>query len=91
MEETKGMDALQDCAIAGAADKVEHYEISSYRGLIQGAQLMNQPQLVQLLQANLQQEEQTSQLIESSAPELLQKAMQQTYQGGDSMRPVTYP
>jgi ferritin-like metal-binding protein YciE len=91
MEETKGMDALQDTAIAGAADKVEHYEIASYRGLIQGAQLMNQPQLVQLLQANLQQEEQTSQLIESSAPQLLQKAMQQNYQDGDSMRPVTYP
>jgi ferritin-like metal-binding protein YciE len=72
-----GNDALCDCLIAGAAVKVEHYEIASYRGLITGAQLMGQQQIVQLLQQNLQQEEQTAQQLESMAGQLLQVAMQQ--------------
>jgi ferritin-like metal-binding protein YciE len=72
-----GNDALRDCVIDGAAAKVEHYEIASYRGLITGAQLMGQQQIVQLLQQNLQQEEQTAQKLEGMAPQLLQVAMQQ--------------
>ena len=67
---------LRDCLIGGAAAKVEHYEIASYRGLIVGAQQMGQDQVVSLLQQNLQQEEQTAQKAEQSAPLLLQKAMQ---------------
>ena len=67
---------LRDCLIAGAASKVEHYEIASYRGLIVGAQQMGQPELVNLLQQNLQQEEQTAQTLEQSAPQLVQKAQQ---------------
>ena len=67
---------LRDCLIGGAAAKVEHYEIASYRGLITGAQQMGQDQVVSLLQKNLQQEEQTAQKVEQSAPQLLQKAMQ---------------
>lgn len=70
------VDELRDCLIGGAAAKVEHYEIASYRGLITGARQMGQDQLVALLQKNLQQEEQTAQKIEQSAPQLLQKAMQ---------------
>ena len=50
MKETSQVPAIRDCAIAGAADKVEHYEIATYRGLIQGAQLMNQPEILRLLQ-----------------------------------------
>jgi ferritin-like metal-binding protein YciE len=69
------VDAIRDCLIGGSAAKVEHYEIASYRGLIQGAQAMGNQQVVRLLQQNLQQEEQTAQMIEQSAPELLQKAM----------------
>jgi len=72
-----GNDALRDCVIDGAAAKVEHYEIASYRGLITGAQLTGQQQIVQLLQQNLQQEEQTAQKLEGMAPQLLQMAMQQ--------------
>jgi ferritin-like metal-binding protein YciE len=67
---------LRDCLIGGAAAKVEHYEIASYRGLIVGAQQLGQDQVVSLLQQNLQQEEQTAQKAEQSAPLLLQKAMQ---------------
>lgn len=71
------VDAIRDCLIGGAAAKVEHYEMASYRGLIIGAQAMGQQEVVKLLRQNLQQEEKTAQLIEQSAPQLLQKAMQQ--------------
>jgi len=74
MQETQGVPALLDLAIAGGDDKVEHYEVATYRGLVAGAQAAGQMQIVQLLQQNLLQEEQTAQLIEQSLPQLLQKA-----------------
>lgn len=75
IKETSGVPAVCDLAIAGAADKVEHYEIASYRGLIGGAQMMGQRDIVDLLQQNLQQEEETSKLLEQAEPQLLKKAM----------------
>jgi len=77
LQETKSVPAIRDCAIAGAASKVEHYEISSYRGLITAADLMGQQDIVSLLQQNLEQEESTARMIEASSPQLLQIAMQQ--------------
>jgi ferritin-like metal-binding protein YciE len=76
MKEAKNAPQVLDCAIAGSASKVEHYEISTYRGLITGAQMMGQREVVNLLNQNLQQEEKTAQLIEQSTPQLLEKAMQ---------------
>ncbi|GET40127.1 YciE/YciF ferroxidase family protein [Microseira wollei] len=67
--------AVMDVAIAGAQTKVEHLEIASYRGLITGAQQMNQTEIVDLLQQNLQQEEQTAQTFEQCLPQLLEQAM----------------
>ena len=67
--------ALVDLAIAGGSAKVEHYEISSYRGLIAGAEAMGQTQVIRLLQRNLAQEEQTAAKIEQSIPKLLQQAV----------------
>jgi len=75
MKETASAPALRDCAIAGGASKVEHYEISTYRGLITGAKLMGQQEIVRLLQQNLQQEEKTAQMIEQNLPTLLQTAI----------------
>lgn len=75
LRETANAPELRDCAIIGAASKVEHYEISSYRGLIQGAELMGQQEIVSLLQQNLEQEESTALLVEQTAPQLLQKVM----------------
>ena len=66
---------LRDCAINAAVIKVEHFEMGSYRGLISAAQQMGQDEIVNLLQQNLQEEEQTAQIAEQSAPELLQKVM----------------
>ncbi len=70
-------DAIRDCAIVAAVLKVEHFEMGSYRGLITGAQQMGQQEVVNLLNENLQEEEQTAQIAENSAPELIQKAMGQ--------------
>jgi ferritin-like metal-binding protein YciE len=75
MKEAAGNPAILDCVIAGAAAKVEHYEIASYRGLIEGARIMGQDQVLQLLQQNLQQEEQTAKRVEQNVPQLLQQAM----------------
>jgi ferritin-like metal-binding protein YciE len=76
IEEAQG-DALRDCLIDAAVIKVEHFEIGSYRGLLTGARLMmGQTTAVDLLEANLRQEEETAQIAEQSAETLLQKAMQ---------------
>jgi ferritin-like metal-binding protein YciE len=61
--------------IISAAIKVEHFEIASYRGLITGAEQMGQQEVVNLLQQNLQEEEETARIAEQSAPDLIQKAM----------------
>jgi ferritin-like metal-binding protein YciE len=74
MEEA-GSAEIRDCLIAGAAARVEHYEIASYRGLVMGAELMGNHDVLHLLHQNLQQEEQTAQLIEDNAPTLLKNAM----------------
>ena len=75
MQETES-DALRDCAIDAAIIKVEHFEIASYRGLVPGARLMGQSKVVDLLNANLGQEEETAQIAEQSAEKLLQNAME---------------
>jgi len=70
-------DALRDCLIDAAVIKVEHFEIGGYRGLLTGARLvMGQSMIVDLLEANLRQEEETARIAEQSAETLLQKAMQ---------------
>lgn len=85
IKDTSSVPAICDTAIAGAADKAEHYEIASYRGLIGDAELMGQREIVGLLQQNLEQEESTSQLIEQSMPALLQNAM-----SGGGTQPSSY-
>jgi ferritin-like metal-binding protein YciE len=73
-----GHDAITDCLIAGSASKVEHYEIATYRGLIEGAKLMGNKEVERLLAANLKQEEQTAQKVEQHTPKLLKEAQAAT-------------
>jgi ferritin-like metal-binding protein YciE len=75
LKETAENPALADLAIAGANAKVEHYEISCYEGLIIGAEMMGQKEIVKLLKQNLKQEQQTSKKISETLPELLEEAM----------------
>jgi ferritin-like metal-binding protein YciE len=74
MQETQD-ENLRDCAINAAVIKIEHFEMGSYRGLVTAAQQMGQDEIVDLLQQNLREEEQTAQTAEQSAPQLLQKVM----------------
>jgi ferritin-like metal-binding protein YciE len=83
IKETQGSPELCDTAILGAASKAEHYEIASYRGLILGAKIMGQSQVINFLQQNLAQEEQTAQLIEQTEPGMIQRAI--SAQGGMTM------
>ena len=75
IQETQG-DALRDAAIVSAVIKVEHFEMGSYRGLVTGANLMDQTEVERLLRENMQQEEETARIAEQSAEELLSKAVQ---------------
>lgn len=81
LKEVSGNPALVDLAIAGSQTKVEHYEVASYRGLVMSAQVMGKHEILPLLQANLQQEEQTAQLVEQSTPQLIQQAMSAMQRG----------
>lgn len=69
--------ALCDVVIDAAVIKVEHFEMGSYRNLVTGAQLMGQNEVQRLLSENMQDEEQTAQIAERSAEDLLAKAMQE--------------
>ncbi len=69
-----GNDAIRDVSIGGSAMLIENYEIAAYKGLIGQAQAMGRQDVVALLQQNLQQELNTAQQLEQSAPMLNQKA-----------------
>lgn len=71
-----GTDEIRDCLIGSSLQKVEHYEIVSYNGLILGAEQLGNKEVVALLQKNLKQEEQTAQRLEKNAPKLLKQAVQ---------------
>lgn len=81
MKEVANHPQLLNPAIGGAQAKVEHFEIACYRGLVASARQMGNRQIVQLLEQNLQQEEQTAQKIEQSMTELLQQAMSANERG----------
>ena len=68
-------DTLRDGLMAGSADKGEHYEMVSYSNLIQGAQMMGQNQIADLLRQNLDEEQWMAQQLEQCEPDLARKAM----------------
>ncbi len=75
IKESKGKDELTaDLALIGAAQKVEHYEISGY-GTVRGlARLMNEKEVAKLLDHTLGDEESTDFLLTTIAQPLLQQA-----------------
>lgn len=77
--------AARDALINTAVAKVEHYEIANYRGLLTGARLMGHTRIVNLLEENLRQEEETAWIAENGAEELLRKASQE--HGGQNEGP----
>jgi ferritin-like metal-binding protein YciE len=69
LKEKPSEDVLTMFDLGGAA-KTEYYEMASYKGLIEKAQLMGQQQCVNLLQQNLSQEEAMAKRVETLSKQL---------------------
>jgi ferritin-like metal-binding protein YciE len=54
--EAEGEDPVLDAGLIGAAQRVEHYEISAYGTAITHAELLGQEQIASLLKQNLEEE-----------------------------------
>ena len=63
IEETEDGTMTRDVALIMAAQKVEHYEIATYGGLVQLANTMNQSEIAEILEQTLQEEKDTDQLL----------------------------
>lgn len=63
MEETEDGTMTRDVALIMAAQKVEHYEIATYGGLVQLANTMNLTEIAEILEQTLQEEKDTDQLL----------------------------
>jgi Mn-containing catalase len=67
-------DSGADLALIGAAQKVEHYEISAYSTARNLAQQLKMPELVHLLQASLAEEQNADQLLNQVSRPLMSSA-----------------
>jgi Mn-containing catalase len=75
IDEGKKMEpAGADLALIGAAQKVEHYEMAGYITARNLAQQLQMPELVQLLQLSLAEEENADQLLNQLARPLMSAA-----------------
>ena len=63
IEETEDKTMTRDAALIMAAQKVEHYEIATYGGLIQLAKTLGKNDVANLLVPTLQEEKQTDELL----------------------------
>jgi len=67
IEETEAGSMTRDVALIIAAQKVEHYEIASYGGLVQLAKTLGMDDMAELLAETLQEEKDTDSLLTSIA------------------------
>jgi ferritin-like metal-binding protein YciE len=66
--------AAKDVCIAGAALRVEHYEIAGYTAAIAIAKSLGQDEIVALLTESLEEEEAAGQKVQAQAEPLLEEA-----------------
>lgn len=71
IKETEDMSMTRDAALIIAAQKVEHYEIASYGGMVQLAITMGWQQIADILDKTLEEEENTDQLLTDIAEEFI--------------------
>lgn len=62
--------------VLGAAQKTEHFEMATYRGLVEKAEMMGNTEVARLLRENLQQEETMAQRVEQGARDLGRRILQ---------------
>jgi ferritin-like metal-binding protein YciE len=63
--------AVLDGALIDAARKVEHYEITAYRGAMSKAHELGHDAVAELLEANLQEEELTDHKLQTLAESMM--------------------
>lgn len=63
IENTEDGTMTRDVALIMAAQKVEHYEIATYGGLVQLAHTLNLSEVAEILEQTLQEEKDTDQLL----------------------------
>ncbi len=63
ISETEDGTMTRDVALIFAAQKVEHYEIATYGGLVQLDHTMNMTEIAEILEQTLQEEKDTDQLL----------------------------
>lgn len=63
IDETEGGSAHRDVALIIAAQKVEHYEIATYGSIVTLARTLEQNEVAEILQATLNEEKETDQLL----------------------------
>ncbi len=68
--EAEAAPEIRDSLLASGAQKVEHYEIVSYEGLIDQAKSLGNKEVVELLRANLKQEKDAVSKLEDLEPTL---------------------
>jgi len=69
--------AVMDAAIIGAAQKVEHYEISSYGTVRELAELLGEDEHVPLLEQTLEEEKQTDEKLTQLAEDINSQAQEE--------------
>jgi len=80
-------DATADLALIGAAQRVEHYEISGYTTAKNLAQQLRHSAVVALLSASLAEEENADQLLNQVARTLMSVTNDRVRQHGDNLTP----
>jgi len=70
--------ATKDVCIAGAALRVEHYEIAGYTAAIAIAETLGQQEIVALLTESLEEEEAAGEKVQAQAETLIEQAASDT-------------
>jgi ferritin-like metal-binding protein YciE len=78
--EEDGEDSVLDAGIIVAAQKVEHYEMAAYGSVCTFAEILEQDEVVQLLQATLDEETAANDLLNNLAKEIVNP---ETLTGGE--------
>jgi ferritin-like metal-binding protein YciE len=74
--EEDGDGTIKDLALIGAAQKVEHYEISGYGTVRALAEALGLDEVVEILQTTLDEEGNTDKLLTGIAEELVPSALE---------------
>lgn len=77
IQQQPGKDVI-DLFCLGTASKTEHYEIASYRGLIEKARILGQTQCASTLEDTLREEESMAQQVEQLAGRVGARMIQKT-------------